>query len=133
MSVTIVKNNAAAAIAAALKAAGEGNFKTAELGASVAQEEIRSGSKTGRTYGTHKASAPGEAPANLSGDLAGGIKPIQDGTDAGFVSEDEKSFFLNFGTNDGRIAARPFMEPAAEEIREEHVRFVAEALRAALS
>ena len=49
-----------------------------ETGARITQEEarraIQTGSRSGRLYGSHRASAPGEAPANLTGDLAASIR-----------------------------------------------------------
>jgi hypothetical protein len=49
------------------------NKKTAEQIAERARQNIMTGPKTGRVYGSHQASAPGESPANETGDLAESI------------------------------------------------------------
>lgn len=87
---------------------------------------IKSPPKTGRLYrigGTlHQASAPGESPADLTGELAekvGSDVPsfdkmiIGDGADHGKWMEE--------GTDDGRIEPRPHLKPAVLSMEREIV------------
>lgn len=76
------------------------------------------GAKTGRTYGNHQASAPGEAPAVDIGSLKNSIqaKPVGDGSREWEINVGaEYAAHLEFGTP--FIAPRPFARPAAEAIR----------------
>ena len=72
--------------------------------------------KTGRIYGNHIASAPGEAPASDEGYLAQNITfDVDDssGEIVGYVTSSAPySAALEFGTRN--IAPRPFMQPALE-------------------
>ncbi len=88
----------------------------------TAVTSILQGAKTGIIYtrGTsppHQASAAGEPPANDSGYLAQNIFISMDGDGLGadVESRAEYSEFLEFGTT--KMAARPFMHPAAESNR----------------
>lgn len=80
---------------------------------------IMQGEKTGRIYGNHQASAPGEAPATDSGELVKGLMPpiFQDnGLTVYLKATAEHSLWMEFGTHNEngsvRIAPRPFMGPA---------------------
>lgn len=76
------------------------------------------GAKTGRTYGNHQASAPGEAPAVDVGNLKNSTqaKPVGDGTTEWDINVGaEQAAALEFGTP--FIAPRPFARPAAEAVR----------------
>lgn len=69
---------------------------------------------------THKASAPGEAPATDTGMLVNAITvQIDPGVPAAIVKVAAAvapySLPLEFGTQDGKIRARPFMRPALKE------------------
>jgi HK97 gp10 family phage protein len=85
-------------------------------------KSIQRGTKSGRTYEkfkprrTHRASAPGEAPAGDTGDLARRITAEKErelqwsvGTDLPYGR------FLEFGTM--KIAERPWLRPAIEKNR----------------
>lgn len=101
------------------------------LGAVLVQSEARrlilSSPKTGREYfdkdkrpNKHKASEPGNAPANWTGRLARGIQ-VSD-SDFGLTtyvyssakSDDGEDYgaVLELGTKDGKIKKRPFLRPA---------------------
>jgi len=78
------------------------------------------GVKGGRVYRVpgvmgsimHRASAPGEAPAIQFGTLYNSIQSIFPSKGQGYVyTTDEKAPYLEFSTR--RMAARPFMTPAA--------------------
>lgn len=72
--------------------------------------------KSGRMYGRHQASAPGEPPAIRYGYLTNSIQVVQTDDMTVYVfTNDEKAPHLEYGTR--RIAARPFMLPAAEAER----------------
>lgn len=75
--------------------------------------------KTGRTYGSHQASAPGESPASDTGRLVQSINSTFDpAAIMGTVSASAlHAAFLEFGTN--TMGARPFMRPALENKRAE--------------
>lgn len=82
-----------------------------------AKVAIQTGAKTGRMYGRHQASAPGEAPATDTGHLVNSIH-----VDAGpgelaaeVVVGAEYGAYLEFGTTD--MAPRPFLGPAVEAAR----------------
>lgn len=78
---------------------------------------------TGKTYGQHQASAPGEPPARDLGNLVANTNADpdtrEDGDDVvGTISSDAKySAALHHGTE--RIAARPFMDVPARDNRRE--------------
>ena len=78
--------------------------------------------KSGRIYSrggkTHKASAPGEAPAIDYGALVNSVQSklgnvTRDSAEAEVFTDQESAAHLEFGT--AHIAPRPFMRPAAEE------------------
>ena len=83
------------------------------------KELIQAGGKTGRTYGKHTASAPGQPPATDTGKLVGSISmriEDSDGEVLGIVSASAKyAPFLEFGTTN--MAPRPFMQPGLESQR----------------
>lgn len=73
--------------------------------------------KSGAMYGDHQASAPGEAPAIDTGVLAASIQTEVNGTEGQVFTNAETAEMLEFGTV--KMAARPFMTPAAEAARPE--------------
>jgi hypothetical protein len=86
---------------------------------------ITTGSKTGRIYKksktgkSHQASAPGEAPASDTGNLVNSIEARIENKTTGVVDIGaEYAAPLEFGTEDKRIARRPFVTPSVEEHRE---------------
>ena len=91
----------------------------------AAKDSIRQGSKTGRVYTrrtvTHRASAPGEAPASDTGRLINSISSYLNriaGLESFVVAGRgvvKYASMLEFGTI--RMAARPFMVPAYEKSR----------------
>lgn len=79
--------------------------------------EGMSSAHSGRIYGDHQASAPGEMPAIDIGNLIGSVQvEAEPGAAEAFVyTGAEYSAHLEFGTI--HIAARPFMTPAVEQER----------------
>lgn len=76
---------------------------------------IQTGAKSGRRYGKHTASAPGQAPATDTGVLQNNIVLNIEATGlvANVESRAKYSVFLEFGTT--KMKARPFMFPALEQ------------------
>jgi len=94
----------------------------AQLIRGEAIKSIQTGSKSGIVYEkynprrTHRASAPGEAPASDTGNLVSKIIVKQDGQDkANVESNANYSAFLEFGTS--KMEPRPFLFPAFEKSR----------------
>lgn len=81
-------------------------------------KSIQRGTKSGIVYEktspkrTHRASAPGEAPATDTGRLAGSIRADIEGLKAEVVADTEYAAWLEFGTQN--IQPRPFLVPALE-------------------
>lgn len=86
-----------------------------------AVRSVQRGPKTGEVYEkinprrTHRASAPGEAPATDTGRLANDIKADIQGKNATVFTDVEYAPFLEFGTR--TIEPRPFLFPALEKER----------------
>ena len=118
----------------------------------LAKTEIQTGAKSGKTYRIpinttdgedgsasvsmieHQASAPGEAPANLFGVLAGSIQtePSDDPTEAEAAVRvyAEYGAALELGREDGSIEPRPFIRPAADRIEKGFAQRVGKAVQA---
>jgi HK97 gp10 family phage protein len=83
-------------------------------------DSITRGGKTGRVYQrgekTHTASAPGEAPASDSGDLARNIVIRTQGREGEVTAKIRHAYWMEFGTQD--IEPRPFMRPALDANRD---------------
>jgi len=84
-----------------------------------AKANIQTGPKTGRVYKRgkkkHQASAPGESPATDTGFLANNIRVQANGSLTAYVvATQEYAAALEFGT--AKMAARPFMAPAADKV-----------------
>lgn len=96
---------------------GEAIAKAAFTVEALAKAAIMNGPKTGRLYGKHRASAPGEAPANDLGDLVNSISAdvtaAASDLEAEVVATSDHAVFVEFGTI--HIEPRPFMTPAAEQ------------------
>ena len=77
----------------------------------TAVDLIQKGPKSGRVYGEHQASAPGEAPASNTGDLARSIRVVKGEEKTWFVvARVPYASYLEFGTE--YMEPRPFMTPA---------------------
>jgi len=94
----------------------------AQLIRGEAIKSIQSGPKSGRIYEkynprrTHKASAPGQAPASDTGNLVRNIVVKQENPDLVKVESNATySSFLEFGTS--KMLASPFLFPATERSR----------------
>jgi len=102
-----------------------------------AQQAVLQGPKTGRVYKrgrgrTHRASAPGEAPANDFGFLAQSIKiEVTQKLTIDLRALAPYAIHLEYGT--AKMGARPFLRPAAEKAgkrsKEVFDAYIADALR----
>ena len=92
---------------------------------SLAQRSILSGPKTGRKYGVHRASAPGEAPANDTGTLVRGIEVRKGQEDFTYEVHSIADYagYLEYGTS--RMAPRPYLQPAAKKAEPDIVKLIA--------
>jgi len=90
---------------------------------------IARGPKTGRRYGKHQASAPGEAPATNTGRLIQSIlwQLGYQGLSAEVGSPLDYASYLETGTK--RMAARPWLRPAYEKHIDAIVADVTDTLR----
>ena len=112
------------------KAVQNGLLQTAFLAQSVAQQSILKGPKTGRIYKrgkrgrTHQASAPGEPPANDTGRLASSLRAevSTEALTASLIAGTTYAIHLEYGTT--KMAARPFMRPAAEKVAPKGVELI---------
>ena len=107
----------------------------AKLVAAEAKKEITASTPQGRHYGSHRASAPGQAPASRSGHLASSIKARAGaGTSATVIDSAWYALPLEKGAEGGggkkgsrnkdgvtmtprHLAARPFMEVALDRMK----------------
>lgn len=73
--------------------------------------------KSGRWYGSHRASAPGEAPAEDSKKLINSLRArkSQEGLKVRISAEVGYAKLLEHGTPNGKIKKRPFMAPAKKK------------------
>lgn len=88
----------------------------------TAQTKINTGPKTGhirkvtKSGKVHQASAPGEAPATDTGNLAAGIIAEKDGPMRSITASNaEYSEVLELGSADGTLARRPYLGPSVDE------------------
>ena len=97
---------------------------------------IIDGPKTGRVYGGHQASAPGEAPANETGELVKSGRVVDRGETGRFVRTNvewnaEHAAYMQFGTS--KIAPRPFADIAAANVKQRGVDAIAKGLNGKVS
>lgn len=75
-----------------------------------AKNEVLSKPGTGRMYGSHQASAPGQPPAYWTGRLMGSFVPLRDDPHLpGIMTSSHYAGYLEDGTS--KMAARPFRQP----------------------
>lgn len=84
-----------------------------------AKELIQTGPKTGKFYGSHQASAPGEAPASDTGRLVSSIRWEFSGSGLSIrvTAGAQYAAYLEFGTS--IMAARPFLRRAINETEQQ--------------
>lgn len=105
-------------------------FGVADDIAKDAQISISTGAVSGKN---HTPSAPGEAPNNDTGVLAGNIEAVAVGPlKAETTSNAPYAAAQEFGNSDGTMPERPYMRPAAAKNRPNAVRKVSEAVNRVL-
>jgi HK97 gp10 family phage protein len=100
-----------------LKLLDDANKITEEAADKMAKEmknSILSGAKSGRQYyvngARHTASAPGQSPANVTGELVRSIKVTKERNKSTINITKNYAIFLEFGTS--KMRPRPFIIPA---------------------
>ena len=103
-------------------------LKTALDVEAAAKTAIQTSPATGRVYGKHQASAPGEAPATDTGNLAGSISvvPISPMTAEVQVTAEYAEVLELGGVH---VEARPFLAPAVETVRPGFDQAIAQAVK----
>ena len=108
----------------------------AQLIRGQAIRSIQTGPKSGRIYEkynprrTHRASAPGQAPASDTGNLVSQIRVREENKDLIKVESNALySSFLEFGTS--KMLPRPFMFPALEKNRQKILKRINQAIKVA--
>lgn len=107
----------------------------------TARKKIMNGPKSGVSYKrgkkSHRASAPGEAPANDTGNLQRTINIVaakpSDRSTAQVTCMSLYANYLENGTLDGKLEARPFMTPSAEECAPKIVTMLREEVEKAIA
>jgi HK97 gp10 family phage protein len=136
-----LKTASAAVQAAVVKELEKALFVAGKQIEREAKESILNGEKTGRLYKrdkgvTHRASAPGEAPASDTGRLINSINTYVDRSDTSATVVAGRGTVnyaaaLEFGTQ--KVAPRPFMAPALEKskpfIRDRLAKAVSDGIR----
>lgn len=88
--------------------------------------DVLSGSRSGRMYGGHQASAPGEPPAQWSGAYRQSWQPKTYAGFGSFISRIESTIpyadWLENGTPGGQMAPRPHHDLIAEKTEPEMLR-----------
>lgn len=78
-------------------------------------KRIESGSKTGNMYGNHQASAPGQSPADDSGDLVRSLKVDVLKNGEMNIKGTIYALYLENGTS--KMQPRPFIQPSIKGVR----------------
>jgi HK97 gp10 family phage protein len=81
------------------------------------KRRIKTGAKSGKQYGNHTASAPGQSPANWTGDLVNSILAINEGKKSRVVVNAKYAEFLELGTS--KMRPRPFILPSIQKIKKQ--------------
>jgi HK97 gp10 family phage protein len=118
------------ALQAVQQAASRGVLKACHLLRNEALDLILREPKTGRQYGRHTASAPGEAPASDTGRLVQSIRVEHKGLQGSVIVGADYGLFLERGTS--RMSPRPFMTRAAKNSIKKIEAIIAAELRKAL-
>lgn len=132
IGIKVVEWNAEAVTAVLRQAVMRGVVAATEEVRNEAVRLIQSGPKTGRVYGRHQASAPGEAPASDTGRLVNSITTAFDDVKlTGTVAANtDYAEYLEYGT--ATMEPRPFLRPALTAKREQVTALITAAIAEAL-
>lgn len=98
--------------------------------------DVNSGTRSGRKYGSHIASAPGESPASMSGAFKNSFTPLVRSTSNNYISYIETKHnvgrynlgeLLENGSPGGKLAARPYANKIIEETKDKAVEIYSKA------
>jgi HK97 gp10 family phage protein len=117
------------ALQAVQQAASRGVLKACHLLRNEALDLILREQKSGRRYGNHQASAPGEAPASDTGRLVQSIRVEHKGLRGSVIVGADYGAFLERGTS--RMRPRPFMVRAMKNSTKKIEAVIAAELRKA--
>ena len=81
------------------------------------KRRIKTGAKSGKQYGNHTASAPGQSPANWTGDLVNSISVEDKGKTSDVIVNSPYAEFLELGTS--KMRPRPFIFPSIQKIKKQ--------------
>ena len=81
------------------------------------KKSIKTGAKSGKQYGNHTASAPGQSPANWTGDLVNSISVEDKGKTSNVIVNSPYAEFLELGTS--KMRPRPFILPSILKIKKQ--------------
>ena len=81
------------------------------------KKRIKTGAKSGKTYGNHTSSAPGQSPANWTGELVNSISAINEGKNSKVIVNANYAEFLELGTS--KMRPRPFILPSIQKIKKD--------------
>lgn len=88
---------------------------------------VTTGSRTGRKYGDHIASAPLEPPANWSGDLVDSMKAVKkSNTEYEVLIGVPYARTLEEGLDNLKDKPRPFVQPSIDAVRKEFEKEIAD-------
>lgn len=115
------------------QAAFRGVVRATEMVRAEMVRLILRGQKSGRVYGTHQASAPGEAPASDTGRLVASLRTEYDASSASgrVVIGSAYGPLLEYGT--AKMEPRPFIRPALANTQQKTVEVIAEEVGRVLS
>lgn len=106
-----------AMIAALFKDADKVASDSANSLAKEMKKRITTGAKSGKTYGNHTSSAPGQSPANWTGELVNSISAINEGKNSKVIVNANYAEFLELGTS--KMRARPFILPSIQKVKKD--------------
>ena len=81
------------------------------------KKRIKTGAKSGKTYGNHTSSAPGQSPANWTGELVNSISDISEGKNSKVIVNANYAEFLELGTS--KMRPRPFILPSIQKVKKD--------------
>lgn len=81
------------------------------------KKRIKTGAKSGKQYGNHTASAPGQSPANWTGELVNSISAISEGKNSKVIVNANYAEFLELGTS--KMRPRPFILPSIQKVKKD--------------
>lgn len=90
---------------------------TADALAKEMKRRILTGAKSGRRYGSHTSSAPGQSPANDTGALVNSISVEKKNKNADVIIDKDYAEFLELGTS--KMRPRPFIIPSLQKVKKD--------------